>query len=66
MENKHKLFPETAGKFNYVYVCYRTGHSIIGLVLLVFAMLSLPFEAYGVSAQNISLSPEPTVSEQLQ
>ena len=66
MENKHKLFPETAGKFNNVYGCCRAWHSIIGFVLLVLATLSLPFEIYGASAQNIDLPPEPMVSEQLQ
>jgi len=66
MKNKHKLFLGTAGKFNYVYACYRTCHSIIGIVLLIFAMLSVPFEAYGAFAQNIGLPPDPIVSEQLQ
>ncbi len=66
MENKHKLFSETAGTFYNPYACYRACQSIIGFVLLVFAMLSVPFEAYGASAQNISLPPEPMVSEQLQ
>ena len=66
MENKHELFPGTAGKFNYVYACYLTGHWIIGIALLIFAMLSVPFEAYGAFAQNIGLPPEPKVSEQLQ
>ena len=63
MENKHKLFLETAGKFNNFYACYHAWHSIIGFVLLIFAMLSVPF---GASATNIDLPPEPMVSEQLQ
>ena len=66
MENKHKLFPETAGRFNIVHSCYRAGHSIIGSILLFFAIFSVPFEAYGAALQNISLPPEPMVSEQLQ
>ena len=66
MENKYKLFPVTAGKFYNFSACYLAGHSIIGFVLFVFALLSLPFEVYGASAQHISLPAEPTVSEQLQ
>ena len=66
MEYKHKLFPETAGKVNNVHTCYSAGHWIIGIIFLVFAMLSVSFDSYGASAQDISLPPDPTESEKLQ
>ena len=66
MEYKHKLFPETAGKFIIPHACYSAGHWIIGIIFLVFVTLSVPFESYGASIQDISLPPDPTVSEKLQ
>ena len=66
MKNKYKLFSETAGKFYKVHVCYPAGHRIIGIIFLVLAMLSAPFESYGASAQDITLPPEPMPSAQLQ